>query len=142
MKKLSLLFFCLMLSTANAKQVRIETFQASVTPEAVDNLTGIACRNFDKIVRLKIDVTWPVETGSAEPSGYERLIFATSDSEFLFPKGTYTYMHGSWVVDGYFIVTSGGMHMGTVSYAFTPVDMATVLLNPHVKEFSVNGPCT
>ena len=97
------------------------------------------------LVHVDIDVEWPNTTVNAEQSGYGRLIFWTDQdqngfgTEYLFPKGSYVYLHGSYMVKGYFIIRTGGMHQGVSSVAFEKVDDAIVLLNPAVNETKARG---
>jgi hypothetical protein len=117
-----------------AKDINIEFLQGAIGPQTIGSLAGIACRNYCKIVHLDIGVNWPADTTSAEQTGYERLVFRNDNAEFLFPKGSYDWQHGAWIIQGYFIARSGGMHQGVVSSAFEKVKDAKVLLNPHVVE--------
>lgn len=126
-------------SPAMAKNIRVELLQTNINQQTIGSLDGLACRNYDKIVHVDISIEWPTATTVAEKTGYQRLIFSTDDAEFLFPKGSYRYEHGSWHVDGYFIVRSGGMHQGVVSNAFEKVDDSKVILNPNVVETKVES---
>jgi hypothetical protein len=127
-------------SSAMAKDIRVELLQASINQQTIGSLNGLACRNYDKIVHLNVSIEWPIATTVAEKTGYQRLVFSTDDAEFLFPKGSYQYEHGSWNIRGYFIVRSGGMHQGVVSNAFERVDDSQVMLNPSVVETKVESP--
>jgi hypothetical protein len=131
----------LVLSTlpASAKPVSIEFLNGPLDPRTIGRLSGLACRNYDKIVHVDIAVDWPAATADAEKSGFERLVFWTDDAEYLFPKGSYFFLHGDWIVKGYFIVRSGGVHQGMVSNAFEKVDDAAVMLNPNVVETKARG---
>ncbi len=134
-----------LLSAAAAKSIDIEFLQATINPRDVGELSGLACRNYDHVVHIDISVDWPSHSVDAEQSGYERLVFWTDrgkdgyGTEYLFPKGSYFLLHGSYIVKGYFIVRTGGMHQGVSSVAFEKVDDATVLLNPAVKETKAKG---
>ena len=76
-----------------------------------------------------------------ETEDYKRLIFWDPQEEFLFPDGSFTLQHGEYIVDGYFIPRSGGVHQGVVSMYFEKIDDTKVVLNPAVREFSVRKPC-
>jgi hypothetical protein len=122
----------LCLASQVASAITIEFLQGEITPATVGWLSGLSCRNYDHVVHLDIGITWPDAT--VETSGYERLIFSASSAEYLFPKGTYMYLHGSYIVKGYFIARAGGMHQGIISDAFEKIDDAQVMLAPNVVE--------
>jgi hypothetical protein len=119
---------------AKGKTIMIEFLQGSISPGNVGLLSGLFCRNVDHIVHIKIAVDWPAEQAVAETTDYKRLVFWDSQSEYLFPAESYSFQHGSYLVNGYFIARSGGMHQGIVSIAFDRVEDALVLLNPYVEE--------
>ena|ERR1035441_2459610 len=135
--------FCVV--PAIAKTIDVEFLQTNIDPRSVAELSGLACRNYDHVVHVDISVDWPSEAVDEEQSGYEGLVFRTDrdkngfGTEYLFPKGSYFFLRGSYIVKGYFIVRSGGMHQGVSSIAFQRVDDATVLLNPAVKETKTKG---
>ena len=124
---------------AAARTIRIEFLQGIIGEKNVGLLYGLACRNYDHIVHLDIAVNWPQGATEVEDKDFERLVFWNDKAEYLFPKGSYTYLHGAYVVKGYFIARSGGMHQGQVSNAFDKIDDAQVLLNPAVEEVRAKG---
>ncbi len=124
---------------ALAKTTTIEFLQGPISPKNVSSLAGLACRNYDHIVHLDISVNWPAKTSEAEQSDDQRLIFWNSTAEYLFPKGSYDFLHGDYVIKGYFIVRDGGFHQGSSSRAFEKVDDATVMLSPTVNERKAGG---
>ena len=126
-------------AAASAKTTTIEFLQGPVSPKTVGALAGLACRNYDHIVHLDISVNWPAKTSEAEQSDDQRLIFWDRSAEYLFPKGSYDFLHGDYVIKGYFIVRDGGIHQGSSSRAFEKVDDATVMLSPTVKERKAGG---
>jgi len=107
---------------------------------SVENLNRLACRNYDHIVHLNISVDWPNEAREQETTDYKRLVFWNDNAEYLFPNGSYFWLHRSYVIDGYFIPRRGGMHQGIISVAFDEIDDAQVLLNPSVHELKAKGP--
>ncbi len=126
-------------TSKSAKTIKIELLQGKIDPQTVGALSGISCRNEDHIVHLDISVDWLGGSMETESSGYERLIFWNKKEEYLFPKGSYFYLHGSYIIKGYFIARSGGMHQGIISNAFEKVDDATIMLNPNVEEIKVTS---
>jgi hypothetical protein len=133
---LGLMLLC---AAAPAKTVTIEFLQGPITPKNIGALAGLACRNYDRIVHLDIGVNWPAKTSDVEQADDRRLIFWDSKAEYLFPKDTYAYLHGDYVIKGYFIARNGGFHQGITSRAFEKVDDATVMLSPAVTERKAGG---
>lgn len=88
-------------------------------------------RNLDRVIGLKI---------SAEPSDHASGFYCgVSDRQFVtyMPPNAQTeivanegfrWEHGAYVFDGFFLVKSGGMHQGTISYGLEPVSEAVVRL--------------
>ena len=136
---LALILGCVLLplGTAEARDVVIESLEGSITPATVQFLSGTWCRNVDRIVHIRIAVEWPPGSVTAEIGGYRRLVFWTSEVEYIFPDGSYSFQHGSYIINGYFIARSGGVHQGVVSEAFERLDDSKVLLNPAVREVAV-----
>jgi hypothetical protein len=109
----------------------IEFLQNGMSPKDAKYLSGLSCRNTDRIVHIDISVDWPSDGLVNNKDG---LVFSTDENEYLFPTGTYRWEHGVYLIKGYFIVRNGGMHQGIVSLAFEKVDDSKVLLNPNVQE--------
>ena len=130
----------LTINSADAKTIRVEFLDTEITPQTVPMLAGLSCRNFGHVVHLRLAVRWPSGSMEVETTGYKRLVFWNQANEFLFPDGTYNYQHGDYIIEGYFIARSGGIHQGILSDAFENVDDAQVLLNPSVQEVRVNSP--
>lgn len=132
----------LLLGTMSSKAITIEFLQAPINPSDVSWLSGIACRNYDHIVHLDISVDWPENSVDVERTGYKRLVFWDSAAEYLFPEGSFFFLHGSYIIKGYFIVRSGGMHQGVISNYFEKISDAQVMLTPGLTENKVrNGKC-
>ena len=129
-----LLIAPLSLTPALARTITIEFLEAPINEANARSLDNVACRNLDRIVHLKIAVNWSADKLDRETAGYNRLVFWNDKAEYLFPAGSYAYLHGDYIIDGYFIARSGGIHQGITSVAFDKVDDAKVLLNPSVKE--------
>jgi len=129
------------LANAHAKTIQVEFLQAAISPQNVGALSGLACRNLDRIVHLDIAVEWPTDKTHPEIDDYKRLVFWDDETEYLFPNGSYFFLHGSWIIKGYFIARSGGMHQGVSSDSFEKIDDASVMLNPNVTETKVFRSC-
>jgi len=135
---LALAFLCVA-AAAPAKTVTIEFLQGAITPKNIGELAGLACRNYNHIVHLDISVNWPAKSSDVETTDYQRLVFWDNKAEYLFPKDTYQFLHGDYVITGYFIARNGGFHQGITSRAFDKVDDATVMLSPTVTEKKAGG---
>lgn len=134
MKRVVLSLVAILMATAPGRAVTLEFLQASIDPSHAGWLSGLACRNFDHIVHLDITVDWPNGSLDVETTGYQRLVFWDETDEFLFPKGSFVPLHGSYVIKGYFIPRSGGVHQGIASNAFEKVDEADARLRPGLVE--------
>jgi hypothetical protein len=122
-----------------ARTIDIEFLQGNINQRSVENLDGLACRNYDRIVHLKISVDWPHEAREQETTDYKRLVFWNDEAEYLFPKGSYVWLHGEYVISGYFIPRRGGVHQGIISIAFERIDEHR-LVNSSVNEIKAKGP--
>lgn len=129
-----LAILAILMAPAQAARIHIDVLRGDITEATIARLNGLVCHNYDKIVHLDISIEMPESDIVVEPEGYQRMMVILNDSEYLFPKGSYVYAHGAYVIDGYFIVKSGGTHQGTNSAAFEQTDAELVLLNPHVVE--------
>lgn len=127
-------------SCLTAENIDIEFLEGEINQASVENLNRLACRNYDHIVHLNISVDWANEAREQETTDYKRLVFWNDNAEYLFPNGSYFWLHRSYVIDGYFIPRRGGMHQGIISVAFDEIDDAQVLLNPSVHELKAKGP--
>lgn len=130
----------LSLVSAAARTIEVEFLQGTIDQKDIENLGGLACRNYDHVVHIDISVDWPADKRDEETADYKRLIFWNDTAEYLFPNGSYFFLHGDYVIDGYFIPRRGGMHQGVISIAFEKIDDAQVLLNPNVNETTAKGP--
>ena len=119
--------------------ITVEFLQAAIDPSHAGWLSGLACRNLDHIVHLDIKVDWPEQSLDVETSGNRRLVFWNDANEFLFPEGSFYFLHGSYIVKGYFIARSGGVHQGIVSNAFEKVSDAQVMLSPGLVENKITS---
>ena len=120
-------------------KIQLEFLQGVITYGNAKYLSSIACRNFDHIVHINISIDWLSDKMSVEQVGSRRLIVWDDNAEYLFPKNSYNYLHGEYVVNGYFIVRHGGTHQGIVSLSFERINDSDVLLNPNVVEIPTKG---
>ena len=105
-------FFCALFWVTLTSALTIESLEASIDPSHSAWLHGLACRNYDRIVHLKININWSDKAIDVERSGSERLIFWDDHVKYLFPKGSYLLLSGAYIVNGYFIARFDGVHVG------------------------------
>ncbi len=117
---------------------RISVLSGSVTVRNYVKLESFLSRNLDKIVGLKIyfdsaSHPAPLVAGVSEKRfvAYKRIPETTS--EIVASDGFY-WLHGGYQFDGYFVVKSGGMHQGVISYGLQKVPEDRVILsNPDLR---------
>jgi hypothetical protein len=131
MKAAALSVAALLLATVPSNAITVEFLQASIRPGDSSFLSGLACRNIDHIVHLDISVDWQQDKTSVEQGS---LVFWAGEDEFDFPQGSYFFLHGSYIIKGYFIVRSGGTHQGVTASSFERVNDAQVMLSPGLTE--------
>ena len=110
-----------------------------VDKNSVKRFTDLIAESMDKVIELKIAVT---QSTNGEERYYvsvsgERLEISGGDPmdspfEVLINGPTGTTMD-MLAVDGFYLVKSGGMHAaGALSWGLTPVDEASIRLNPSI----------
>lgn len=118
----------------------IPKYVGEVNERNVERVLNMIGDHQDKIVGLQVmfDAT---PRGAQAANGYTadkddgRLFvvsYGTLESpgiEMVVPKDEANYQHGGYVLDGFYLVKTGGMHQGTISYGLEKVDEATVLLS-------------
>lgn len=129
-----------------AATLRIPKLTGNVVEANAFATFGAIAEREDSIIGLKLWVD-PSAVDAPEPQiyivapptaeGNAFTLFArdaadeTSGIELVLPQAEdVMWMHGSHVIDGFFLVKSGGMNQGILSYALKPVDEAAVLLSP------------
>lgn len=128
------LTFCLALAACQPKG---GTNPARLAPVLVGELNSQNVGRFakricdltDKVVGLKLSVPSEAEFASANDN---RLIISSADEgggkEVLIGTG-WTLQHGNDVVDGFYVVKSGGEHQGVISCDLTATDEAALISN-------------
>jgi hypothetical protein len=121
--------------TIMAAPPTITSIEGYLDEKNVDQLWNLIGNNLDHIVRLKIEVT---DTGNnvgpslplnAIGEGGQLAIWKRNGSFEIVVNDEYHYGHGNYILDGYFLVKSGGIHQGVVSCGLIPVDEARVVLS-------------
>lgn len=129
-------------STAVAQTVTVPVVEGGVTLATVDPFSTAIDNQMDRVIGLKVRIE--PHTEAERQAGY----YADADEGYLnvgFSAGLgeggyeiiirdgFRWEHGGWVIDGFYLVKSGGMHQGTISYGLEAVDEATVRLNPALR---------
>jgi hypothetical protein len=124
----------------------VVTYTGQINVRTADRFLQLVSRNLDKVIGLKVFVD-PSTGAQFEKSGYLAL-YDENGRQLSVSKGPPGGLEGGievvknglidrtmgfYVIDGFFIVKSGGVHQGVVSYGLQPVDEAAVRLNPAVK---------
>jgi hypothetical protein len=113
---------------------RIDQIVGGVSAENVDKFAEEISDHLDKIVGLKVSVEAGDSGGMSAHVTEGMLVVYRSGGDFeIVANSGYRYEHGAYVFDGFFIVKSGGMHQGVVSYGLQEVNEAQVLLTPGVE---------
>lgn len=127
---------------AAARVVVMYTGEVNVNTAA--NFTNTISNNLDKVIGLKVYVD-PGKDADLERNaylvGYDHEQFSVWKGKpgesgggiEVVRNGLIDRTMGFYVIDGFYIVKSGGLHQGTLSYGLQPVDEAVVRLNPAVK---------
>ena len=106
-----------------------------VTAETYKGLEAFLFNSLDTIVGLKVSFPQDSSTdaGALSVSAEEGKFVAyvggpDSESEMVANEG-FSFQHGSYIFDGFFVVKSGGMHQGIVSLFLDKTEEAAVLLS-------------
>jgi hypothetical protein len=63
----------LSLVPAAARTIEVEFLQGTIDQKDIENLDGLACRNYDHVVHIDISVDWPTDKRDEETADYKRL---------------------------------------------------------------------
>ena len=117
----------------------IPKFVGMVDASNVERFLNAVGDNQDKIIGIRVafDGMRPAKepaNGYAADADDDQFVisYGTLESpgiEMVAPKSEASWQHGSYVLDGFYVVKSGGMHQGTLSYGLEKVDEGTVLLS-------------
>ncbi|MBL6458310.1 hypothetical protein JMJ55_23505 [Belnapia sp. T6] len=118
-------------------QVAISQLEGALTQENFAQFEEFISDNLDKVIGLKLSAA--ANTGRSglqvtETNG-QVAIYLPHDpkrvgSIEVVANSGYRWEHGGYVFDGFFLVKSGGMHQGIISYGLLPVSEAQVRLTP------------
>lgn len=98
--------------------------------------------NFDNVVGLKFRVEKSNENDrlqASDDNGKSLAIYLKGEPAFEFVlNNAFTFEHGGYVVDGFFLVKSGGMHQGTISLGLIPVDEAQIRMSKQIRQVTLS----
>ncbi len=137
--------FAMMCGPALTAQKTIYRVNGTVTRRNFGGLESFLFNSLDTVIGLKIefDANDTHQSGailaSAENSQFVAYRAGSGqESEIVAVEG-FSFQHGSYVFDGFFVVKSGGMHQGVVSLFLDRTDEASVLLSrAAIKDIEVN----
>lgn len=135
-------FVCLLasivLGCSSAAAISVDRIEGSVSPSTLPKFADLIANHLDQIVGLKVAVEAVDQADMvAHANGQFAVWVPGGDFEIVASRG-FSYQHGAYVFDGYFLVKSGGMHQGVLSYGLEQVDEAQVLLTPDIKFNVIN----
>lgn len=125
-------------ATAMAQaQAEIPVYSGEVTADNAERLNAALANRVDTIVGLQVEVS---PTDDKSPAGYLVDQITADAGVFIsttYPQGggvqinapTAYWRHGSYIIDGFYVVKYGGMAQGILGYQLKPVDDAVVLLS-------------
>ena len=120
---------------ALAARAPILRVNGEVTAATYKGLEAFLFNSLDMLVGLKVSFPQGESTDvgelnvSAEDDKFVAYLAGPeSESEMVANKG-FSFQHGSYVFDGFFVVKSGGMHQGIVSLFLDQAEESAVLLS-------------
>jgi len=116
----------------------IPQLYGQVTETNYQAFEDFIAEHLDKVIGLKLSIERTIDDRrhlKASDSQFDAktrqfVLYRTPDTTVeIVSTGGYTFQHGSYVFDGFYIVKSGGMHQGVVSYGPVSTDEAQVRLS-------------
>jgi hypothetical protein len=130
-----------LINLAQAIERKILQLSGTLTESTYPEFEKFIDDHVNKVVALKITVqrsdsdAAPLEA-SADNGQLVVYLNSTpdepSESEIVAGNG-FSYQHGSYVIDGLFMVKNGGTHQGVVSYSLKKTDGSAARLDPSIK---------
>ena len=124
----------------------VRMLEGAITLGNFDRFSEIIIDEIDDVIGLLLyqdQIETPADGSSGltiSGDGSDRLVIYKEPDptvEFVINGGT-RWEHGSWVIDGFYLVKRGGLHQGIASLGLMRVDEATVRLNPSIRILRVN----
>lgn len=119
--------------------------QGQVTPKNYKGLETFLFNSLDSVVGLKIAFAANPDSSDGEIatsmdddqfSAYLRE--SEPESEIVADKNV-SLLHGDYVIDGFFVVKSGGLHQGITSLYLDKTDEGTILVSgAKIKDIDIN----
>jgi hypothetical protein len=129
------------INLAQAVERKIPQLWGTLTESTYPEFEKFIDDNVNKIIGLKITVE---RSGSdaaplqASADNGQLVVYLnstpdeSSESEIVAGNG-FSYQHGSYVLEGLFMVKNGGMHQGVISYSLKKTDESPAKLDPSIK---------
>lgn len=128
--------------SADAATRTVIEYSGEVNERTADRFAQVISNNVDRVIGLKITVQ-PGDNSDFSRSGYlaevdgPQFVLSKSDPQNggieVVTNGAVGRSGGMFMLDGIYVVKSGGMHQGIASFGLQPVDEASVRLNPSIK---------
>lgn len=122
-----------------ASQRVVEELRGTVDDASYPRFERFVTGHLDQVIGLRLDVQSSSD-GHVSVSGEDGQFVisrTTNAADEIVASSGYGYLHGAYRFDGFFIVKSGGIHQGVMSYGLLPVSEALVRLNAAVRIRSV-----
>lgn len=133
---LGLSIACLLSSkVANAGQSKVYLVNGFISASNYKGFEQFLFNSMDTIIGLKVDFSANENASEGEVSAnatdnqFVAYLFVPNAESEIVATENFQYLHGNFVIDGFFVVKSGGMHQGTISLYLQKTDEAQVRLS-------------
>ena len=127
--------FVLSVSAAHARQNKIYSVTGEITAAGYKGFEQFLFNSLDTVIGLKVwfAANENADAGDVSATANDGQFVAYlsgpgGKSEIVAREG-FQYLHGDYVFDGFFVVKSGGMHLGIISLFLDRTDEAQVRLS-------------
>ncbi len=119
---------------AIAQTRELTRFTGEVTSANFVSFCGLVADAVDTVIGLKLQIDSPQPDPRAAElqDGGSVYLFDGEEIELNADKGG-SWLHGSVVFDGFYLIKYGGMHQGILSFGLQQVDEASIILNPAIR---------
>lgn len=127
---------------ADCARLTLLRMTGTVTADNAAAFTEFVAKHQDKVIGLQVRIAPGTPTDFtakhylAEVDERLFVVFKRGADEggieVVAPKDEAGWLHGEYVLDGFYVVKSGGMHQGTLSYGLEKTDEGIIRTNPNV----------
>jgi hypothetical protein len=110
----------------------IPELHGPVTRANFDRFEAFVSSHLDRVIGLKVsfDTDEKAKGLNASADGGQFVTYVTPNTQTeIVANSGYSFQHGSYVFDGFFIVKNGGMHQGVVSYGLVQAKEEAIRLS-------------